>query len=503
MATASGEHPTDPPDDLATVAWGPVSLVLVVLAALLVATSARYGYHRDELYYLESGHHLAWGYTDQGPLSPLLARAFDELGRGSLTVFRIPAMMAALASGLFGALAARELGGRTFAQVLAVTLVGGGLFTLGAGHLVVTATFDFLVWVAIAFLVLRLLRTGEDRWWLVIGVVAGIGLLNKALPAVLILGIAVGLVLVPSARRHLRSPWLWIGGLVALALWSPYLIWQAKNGWPQLTISREIHAEYSQAGERIGFGGLQFVLFGVAGGAVWIIGLVQLLRRPEWRTYRVLVVVWLVALVVFVVTAGQGYYTAGTYPAMIAAGAVTIERWTHRRVLVMVVAVVTALVMVPAFLPVLPARVIADTPPWSGLAENQLETVGWPDLVDQVTAAYTSLPPDQQAAATILTSNYGEAGAIDRYGAAHGLPTAYSGHNAFADWGPPPADKTVVVSVSEDGPPRQLTDCRLFAKVDNAEHIPNEESDDASIYLCRAPRQGWTAAWPQIAHLSS
>ncbi len=292
-------------------------------------------------------------------------------------------------------------------------------------------------------------------------------------------------------------------GVAALAIWSPYLIWQATHGWPQLTISAEIRAEYSVVGERIGFAVLQLVLFGIAAMVFWIVGLVSLLRVPAWRPYRILVWIWLVTLVVFVVTAGQGYYTAGTYPALIAAGAVMFERWTHRRALTVVVVAAVTLVMMPPFIPVVPVKILVANPMWSGLAENQLETVGWPELVDQVAAAYAAVPVADRGSVTILTDNYGEAGAVDRYGPAQGLSTAYSGHNAFGLWGPPPAEKTTVVAVSEDGAPTQLSDCVFFTRVHNDARIDNEESTRAAIYVCRAPAQGWAAAWPRIVHLDN
>jgi hypothetical protein len=257
------------------------------------------------------------------------------------------------------------------------------------------------------------------------------------------------------------------------------------------------------AGERIGFAVLQLVLFGIAAMVFWIVGLVSLLREPAWRTYRILVLIWAVALVMFVVTAGQGYYMAGTYPALIAAGAVAFERWTHRRARLIGAVVVVTAVMLPPFIPVVPVRVLVANPMWSGLAENQLETVGWPELVDQVGAAYATVPKADRDSVTILTDNYGEAGAVDRYGPAQGLPTAYSGHNAFGLWGPPPAAKTTVVAVSEDGPPALLGRCSFFARVHNRHDIDNEESARAAIYVCRAPAQGWAAAWPQIVHLDN
>jgi hypothetical protein len=150
---------------------------------------------------------------------------------------------------------------------------------------------------------------------------------------------------------------------------------------------------------------------------------------------------------------------------------------------------------------VLPAHTLA-TGGWAGLGENQLETVGWPELADQVAAVYRELPTPQQQTTTIYTTNYGEAGAIDRFGPALGLPTAYSGHNGFGYWGPPPESDTTTIAISEQGAP-PLTSCRQMDRVHNAADVANEESEQAAIYLCGAPAAGWAAQWPTLIHLSS
>jgi hypothetical protein len=490
----------DAGDDLPELAWRPVGLLLVAAAVLLTATSARYGYFRDELYFLAAGHHLAWSYPDQGPLVPFVWRVFDVLGHGSLVVERIPATVCSLGVTLAAAATARELGGRAFAQSLTATVVGLSAFVLGVGHIFVTATVDILVWTVVIWLTVHIIRTERDELWLVAGAVAGIGLLNKDLPEVLLAVIAAALAIVPGTRHHLRSKWIWLGGLVAALMWAPTLWWQATHGWPQITLAHEIHQEYSQAGNRIGFFAEQLLLFGLVGVWLWVWGAWRLWR--DHTVYRVLPLIWLGSLVVFVITAGQGYYTAGTYPALIAAGAVALERRVRRRALVLSVAVVLALIALPPFLPLLSATQLANSP-WSGSGENQFETVGWPELVHQVAATYDRLPAAQRAHTTILTTNYGEAGAIARFGPSHGLPTAYSGHNGFGDWGPPPQRDTSVVAVSEDGAPGLLRHCRRGAAIHNREGVSNEESQYAAIYVCEAPAQGWRAAWPRIRHLSS
>jgi 4-amino-4-deoxy-L-arabinose transferase-like glycosyltransferase len=486
---------------LGAPAWRAIALVAVPVGVALFALSGRYGYHRDELYFLAAGHHLAWGYPDQGPLVPALGRLMDELAPGSLVVFRLPATLAVVGGTMVSALTARELGGRSFAQGLTALVVGVGVFTLATGHLMVTATLDFPVWLVTVFLVIRILRTGEQRLWLLVGPVIGIGLLNKALPAVLALGLLVGGLMVRSARPQLRSPWLWGGAALAAAIWVPYLLWQSDHGWPQVQLAHDISSEYSTAGERLGYVALQFLLFGPVGAWLWITGLARLWRSVDWA--KVLPWTWLTIVVVFAVTAGQGYYTAGIYPVLIAAGAVRLEERVRRPAVVLAVAIVAALFFVPAELPVLSASTLSDSP-WSGLAENQLESVGWPELTQQVADAYATIPAPQREDATIVTENYGEAGSVELYGPALGLPYAYSGLNAFGYWGPPPATATWVTVVAEDGPPMPvLRQCRFVRRVTNSSGVDNEESQFAAIYVCRAPAAGWAATWPRFTHLSN
>jgi 4-amino-4-deoxy-L-arabinose transferase-like glycosyltransferase len=499
----------------APFALGSVATVVAVVGTLLVAVAGRYGYHRDELYFIACGRHPAWGYPDQGPVTPILARLMDDLAPGSPTVLRLPAIGCLLGSVVLAALLARELGGGRFAQGLTALVVGTGVAPLLAGHLLATATVDLLVWVAVTYLVVRILSrpSGElDRWWLVVGLVVGIGLLNKALPGVLVLGLLVAALLVPAVRPRLRSGWLWAGALVAVACWAPYLVWQAGNGWPQQELAADIAREYGTAPERVAFFVQQLVLFGFPGAYLWLVGAARSLRhreprygpaRPAWQP--VLGWAWLVVLVVFAVTAGQGYYGAGLYPALVAAGAVGVEaRWTSARVRCVVVSATAAAaaLLIPAALPVLPAAMLASSG-WKDAASTQLDTVGWPRLVDDVAAAYRSLPDADRRGAVILTDNYGEAGAVDLLGPARGLPRAWSGHNGYGWWGPPRDGGTAVVAVFEGGPPAALTGCRLTTRVRNDEGVPNEESTYAAVYVCRPPARGWAAVWPAVRHLSS
>ena len=484
-------------------AAAPVVAVAVGIVAILVALAGRYGYHRDELYFLEAGRHLAWGYPDQPPLTPLIARLADAVAPGSLVALRLPSALAAGTVALLTGIMARDLGGQRAAQVLAALAMGLGAVVLAVGHLLSTATFDLLAWVVVLFLVVRILRGGDERLWLAVGVAAGVGLLNKWLPAFLLGGLAVGLLATPSARPHLRSRWLWAGGAVALALWLPNLVWQASNGWPQLEISSDLRSEEGTLGGRIEYLAFQLVFISPLATVLWMVGLAALLRRPQLAAFRPLAWAYLALLATFLVAGGKHYYLAPMYAPLIAAGAVVLERRLRpaATTAITVAAVVVAAIGAPIALPVLPPSTLADSP-WAGPGEDALETIGWPRFVDTIARVINRLPPGQRERAVIFTRNYGEAGALRRFGRDRGLPPGYSGHNGFEAWGPPPQQARP--AVVPGFPPGRLDDdfrgCRQAAIVDNGEGVDNEEQG-AAIYVCDAPRVGWSAAWPRLAHL--
>jgi Dolichyl-phosphate-mannose-protein mannosyltransferase len=487
-------------------ATGPVLAIAGAVGLLLLVTSGRYGYHRDELYFVEAGRHLAWGYPDQPPLTPLLARLMDTIGPGSVTVLRLPSIVGAMLVVLLAAALAREFGGRAFAQVLAALAVGTGVYALVVGHLLSTSSIDLLAWVTITWLVVRILRTGDQRLWLAVGAVTGVGLLNKHLVLFLVIALLAGTVLVPAARKQLRSPWLWAGVLVALALWTPNLMWQATNDWPQLELAGDIREEYDVTGERIAFVALQLVLFSPVAMLLAVLGLLRLWRDLKLAPYRLLAWAWLALLVLFFVTGGKGYYLGGLYPALIAAGALGVEQRVGerrgRKIGCLAAVIVAAIIGMPIALPVLPASTLASSP-YAGPAEDALETVGWPELAAAVEQAYDQVPDGRRESAIVFTGNYGEAGAVALYGRDGRLPPVASGHNGFGLWGPPAEGAGPVILVDASGGWRdEFANCAEAATIDNGQGVDNEEQG-GTVWVCDGPRGGWQAAWPRLLHLDA
>lgn len=466
----------------------PATVVSVLLGVLLVATSGRYGYHRDELYFLEAGHHLAWGYPDQPPLVPLLARAMSAISPHSLVVLRLPATLAAVAVVLLAGAMARRLGAGRSGQLLAAAATAMCGFTLAMGHLLSTSTFDLLGWTLISYIVLRLVQGADSRWWLVAGVVAGLTLLANVLVGFLLVGLVVAITLV-GPRSLLRSPWPWLAALVALAMAMPYLVWQADRGWPQLDVASAIAEGGSgSSSSRLGFVPLLLLEIGPFLLPIWVCGLVRLWRERQLRCFAV---TFALLFCVFLVTAGKPYYLAGLIPLLLAAGSQPlldrVGRWVTPVLLVL---------SVPALFITLPLLPVSAVDPVVAINYDAGETIGWPQLVRQVAAVRTQLPPDTP----ILTSNYGQAGAIDRFGPELGLPRAYSGHNGYAAWGHPPAALPALVI---GGDPRQLgrmcTELRTLGRLSSPSDVDNDENGTRLSYCL--PSESWESLWPRLTHV--
>lgn len=502
-ALAPDVPPVPRPGERQPLARRPLLGVLAVLGAVecwAAAGPGRYGYHRDELYFLAAGRRPAWGYPDQPPLTPMIARLTELVHAHSPFALRVPAILAVLWVTWTAAQLAREFGGAAFAQLLAALAVGSGLFVLMSGHLLATSTPDLAVWVTLTWLLVRILRTGSRRSWLGFGAVLAVGLLNKQLPVLLAVALVAGILAVPAARPVLRGPWPWAALALALLAWTPVLVWQARHGWPQATLAGQIRAEYGTPAERANFVATQFALFSPGATVLWVIGTVRLFREARWERFRPIAWGWVALMAIIVVTAGQVYYAGGIYPALIAAGAVAVEGW-RPRVPVALGTVGSALLMLPAGLPVLPPATL-DRTFWGTVGEPLRESVGWPELVAQTAAAYRTLPPDRRATAVLMTSNYGEAGALEELGPRVGLPSvAYSGHNGFGDWGPPPEGAAPVVLIWQRDPGTEFTGCRPFGPVVTG--VRNEEGSFAGIFVCDGPVGGWHAAWPRLRHLAA
>ncbi len=494
---------TDPP--IASLARWPVLTIAAGVGLVLLLTSGRVGYICDELYYLVAGHHLAWGYADQGPLTPLMARAMDIVFPGSLVGERLPATVLAAVGVVVAALIAREFGGRGRAQALtagtyAIATVAD---PAAGGHLLTTATVDVFFWVVTTWLLVRWVRLRDDRLLLWLGVVTAIALQNKWLLVAywVVVGISV---LAVGPRELLRRPLLWLGAVLAVLVTLPNLLWQAHHGWPQLAmtqvIAKEVTAKGSIWGGRVAFLPLVLMTAGVGvGTALFCYGLWRLLRSPELRSYRFLGWTFVGMVVLFLVTGGRFYYLAGLMAPLLAAGAVESQRREPARwwrwVLTWPIYALSAIIALTA-LPVLPAS-------WPTSARLvALTSLGWPELADQVAGAYLALPPATQRTSAVIAEWYWDASALDRYGPARGLPHPFSPHRGYWYFGAPPDAVDTVLFIGSDATylHRYFTEVRQVATV-TSPVTKIEWGVVSPVWLCSGRRAPWSQLWPQLRHL--
>ena len=484
------------------VPW-PVLAVAGLMFVALVGLSGAYGFHGDEMYYVVAGQHPALGYVDQPPLTPLLSAVSVALFGVSPTAVRLlPALEMALVA-VVAALIARDLGGARRAQVIAAVTVAVSGY-LGAGHLDTTTDPDLLAWAIVLWLAARLLAGGDRRLWLVLGVVSGVGLENKDTVLFLAAGLAAGLLL---ARRWdvLRSPWAWAAVGVALLLWAPNLAWQAANGWPQLTMAQAISG---YAGDnRAQYVPLLWLISGPLLFPIAAAGLAWIMRAKAAARWRAIGFGALIALGLVYATGGKAYYALGSLPVFMAAGATLVDGWLargHFRLKASSLAGAAALsgtVIALLTLPILPIATFAA----SGLPAAVPDTanqIGWPRFVATIEGVVATLPANERAHAVILTNDYSEASPLVLLGA--GLPPVYSGHNSFWSWGPPSADRTVVVHVGDWRPTdfsAYFSGCHDVAHIDDGVAVQNGEQGVA-VTVCTGLRAPWTVMWPALRTIS-
>jgi hypothetical protein len=493
-----------------------------MLAGLAIAKLAiqfagirNYGFFRDELYYLACGQHLAWGYIDQPPLIAAVAWLARHLFGDSIVGARLLPVLAGAAIVVLTALLARELEGGPFAQFLAaLTILFAPAYLAFDGFLSMNA-FEPLFWLACAWLVVRIAKGASPHLWLVFGAVAGIGLENKHTMLAFGFGIVAGLILCGHARL-LASRWAWFGAAIALLIFLPNLLWEAHHGWPQIEVVRNAQQFKNVPVSAWRFLGEQVLFLDPLALPVWGGGLVWLLAAPQARRFRFLGVAYVIVTGIVMAFGEKTYYPLPAYPMLAAAGGVAVESiakpaWRWLRVALPSLIVAGGLAGLPLAVPILPvdsllrysqvlsfARVQTERDATTQLSQLYADMLPWPNLASHVAAVYHALPSAEQSSCAILAGNYGEAGAIDYYGPALGLPKSISGHNSYFDWGPRDYSGSCVIIFGERA--QELThyfaDVRQADTISNANAMPIEVS--VPVYVCRKPIAPLKDLWPNF-----
>lgn len=363
-----------------------------------------------------------------------------------------------------------------------------------------TVAFDQLTWMIAISLLLRILRTGDRRLFIPLGIDLGVGFETKVTIVALGAGIAVAVLVSRELRPFLRTPYPWAGLVIALVLAAPNVGWQIANGSPTLMDMSNHRADIAQAGGITSFVGVFILTMGPLLLPVWIAGLVVLLHDPKLRPLGALVIV----VILLLAPEGKGYYPGPTIPLVLAAGCLAVARivartrWRRVTGLVVTGGLLEAALLLPIILPVVPISSL-HTLGIDALNPDFANTVGWSAFTTQVGAVYNALPPAQRARTAILTSIDGQAGAIDIYGREEHLPPAISPHLCFWYWKRANLDATTLVTVGYH--PSDLA--FLCGTITRAGAVPIPDAmvnlnQGAPLLVCTNLRESIDAAWPAL-----
>lgn len=495
---------------------GLVAFVAFLKLALHLFSTGRFGYgfFVDELYYLACGEHLAWGFVDMPPLFPAITALIRAVLGDSLFAIRLLPTLSGAALVLMTGLMARDLGGRRFAQGIAALGVLTAPIWLALHSLYTMNALEQLLWLAGAWIVVRIDRDGWDKGWLLFGALAGIGMLNKHSMAFFGAAVVVGIVLTP-ARRALRSPWLWLGGVLAVLIYLPNLIWDVQHHFPHFEMLANIKANGRDVQlNPFAFMVQQAMFLNPIALPLWLGGLVWFLVDREGRRYRILGIMYVAVIVEMFLLDGRVYYPAPAYPMLLAGGGVALERWLARwrfvRPAYAGLLALSGAVLAPLFVPVLPPETLIRYQKALGMAPPAIENhklgplpqlmadrFGWPEMAAEVARIYRSLPARDRAKTTILGQNYGQAGAIDLFGPALGLPKAISGHLTYFYWGPRQYTGDVVIVLDEDRETleKRFRSVEYGGRVEHRYSMPYQHFD---VWVCRGMHRPLAEVWPDL-----
>jgi hypothetical protein len=500
--------------------WSILPVAGIKLAVQL-AFAGGYGYFRDELYYLACARRLAWGYVDHPPLSiAVLAAERVLLGDSRLSLRLVPALAGAAVVASTGWLA-REMGG----GLGAVLLAGLGVLVapeyLGLHHYYSMNALDGVFWAIAVCMVARLLRAPEAatwRTWGAIGVVLGLGLLNKLSVSWLAGGVFVGLLLTPH-RRLLATPGPWLSAAIAALIFAPHVAWQVAHGWPTREFVKHATEDKMASISALSFFRAQVDNLNPLDALLWLPGLGALLVGRRLAPFRPLGIAYLAVFVLLVANGkSRAGYLAPAYPALLAAGAVVAEEVTRRRRWALPtfggVLAAAGAVTAPFGFPCLPlpaylayAERLGQTPSTEEkkevgkLSPWYADMFGWPEMTGAVANVVASLSPEERAHAVIRANDYGQAAAFEFFG--RGLPPVACGHNNYWLWGPGDAAPDVEVRLGREDDAAYWRR-EVYAEVEARGRFDDEwvmpYENHLTIYVCRHPRQPLGERWPKAKH---
>ena len=490
-----------------------IALVKLVLH-LYINVSGGYGYFRDELYYIACTEHPDIGYVDHPPFSIYLLTINRFLFGDSIFALRLlPALLGSAVVFLTG-LICRALGGKTFAQALAACGALFSLVYLGMNSVYSMNSIDIFLWTLIAYLILRLVNEGNTRIWYWLGLLLGLGLLNKISVLWLGSGLFVGLLLTPE-RKWLKTKYPYIAGAIALALFVPYIVWNFMHDFAQLEFAHNAATMKYESQNQITFLSELFLQHNPLSAPLWFAGIWFFFFSKRGKGFRILGYIFLLPLIILLVnTHSKAEYLSPTFSILFAGGAIVIQqaldrRWlTWLRPVYLVSIIASGSMLAPMVLTILPVEQfisytekIGMRPPTAeghrleSLPQFYADMFGWEEKAEAVARAYNALSPEEKKICAVFGDNYGRCAAIDFFGGKYGLPKSIGRHNSYWIWGPREFTGEIVLILGGDLEHKQedFESVEIVGTVSCGYCMPYE--NNLNIYLCRKLKVPLKEAW--------
>ncbi len=428
---------------------------VVLKLALHLLANSRFGFHRDELLYIALGQHLDWGFMEVPPFIAGISWLSQTVFGDGVFAFRIlPTLAGAMIVFLTGLMVLVLNGKRPAITVACLATTFSPAF-LASNYLLQPVVFDQLFWTAAAFLLVIYIATHKTKYILLLGVVAGLGMMNKYTMAAFMLALLLGILVTPERKFLWNRNWLYAAG-IALMIFLPNLIWQIRHDLPVVKHLRELketQLDYIKPQE---FLIQSFVVHGTL-GLVAILGLVYILVSKRNSRFRFIGIAFLLIITLMLQLQGKVYYAFGAIPMLFAAGGMAFQygaRLLSENFVKasMVVLAVPCLVFIPVVIPILPVRTTLqffEVAKSGGLSfplkwEDQRihattqdygDMFGWQDMADYSAQAFQLIPEHERANTTVIADNYGQAGALEHL-VKVSLPETVCLNSSFALWAP-------------------------------------------------------------------
>jgi len=468
-----------------------------------------YGYFIDEFYYIACANNPAFGYVDHPPLAPLVLTVFQSLFGASIYSIRFLPALAAAAAVFYTGILTKEIGGNKFAQLVAACSLAALPVTIAFGTFYSMNAFEPLLAVLLLWITVKIIKSGNAKFWIPAGIVMGLGMMNKHTFGVFILALVFALI-ASSKWKLLFNRWFIFGGIISSLIFLPNIIWQILNNFPSLEFYRNISVDKNVFTPPIDFVMGQIMYMSPTIAPVWIAGTLYFLFSKRLKDFRFLLFLF-AGLFIFMMLSGTSRpdRLAFAYPAVFAGGALFFEFIILKfnlqllKIPFVVFLFLGLTLSVPILLPYFSYDFSQKYTEWLGI-NTELEKgkkpplhqiladrIGWEEKVNLVVSAYNSLSEEDKKQTIIAAGNYGQAGAIELFGKPFNIPPVACSHNTYYLWSKERVKGNILLQLDNEDDYHGLTHAfdsvEVYPGIFKNDYVSSHENN-LVVFICRGPK---------------